>query len=60
MAHSQKSIRDHARNRSHPNVDNKAIAQQLEDLLKKRDYQERSLVDRNSNINSNYLKKNLD
>lgn len=34
MAHSQKSIRDHARNRSHPNVDNKAIAQQLEDLVK--------------------------
>ncbi|MEN9518071.1 MAG: hypothetical protein RLZZ381_659 [Cyanobacteriota bacterium] len=22
MAHSQKSIRDHARNRTHPNVDN--------------------------------------
>ena len=34
MAHSQKSIRDHARNRSHPNVDNQAIAQQLEDLVK--------------------------
>lgn len=34
MAHSQKSIRDHARNRSHPNVDNKAISQQLEDLVK--------------------------
>ena len=34
MAHSQKSIRDHARNRSHPNVDNKVIAQQLEDLVK--------------------------
>ena len=34
MAHSQKSIRDHARNRSHPNVDNKAIAQQLEELVK--------------------------
>ena len=34
MAHSQKSIRDHARNRSHPNVDNKAISRQLEDLVK--------------------------
>ena len=34
MAHSQKSIRDHARNRSHPNVDNEAISQQLEDLVK--------------------------
>ena len=34
MAHSQKSIRDHARNRSHPNVDNQAISQQLEDLVK--------------------------
>ncbi len=27
MAHSQKSIRDHARNRTHPNVDNKVISQ---------------------------------
>ena len=42
MAHSQyakryplgKSIRDHARNRSHPNVDNEAISQRLEDLVK--------------------------
>lgn len=34
MAHSQKSIRDHARNRSHPNVDNKLISQQLENLVK--------------------------
>lgn len=34
MAHSQKSIRDHARNRSHPNIDNKAISRQLEQLLK--------------------------
>ena len=34
MAHSQKSIRDHARNRSHPNVDNEAISQQLENLVK--------------------------
>ncbi|MEM9276657.1 MAG: IS4 family transposase [Cyanobacteria bacterium P01_F01_bin.143] len=34
MAHSQKSIRDHARNRSHPNVDNKAISRQLEELVK--------------------------
>ena len=34
MAHSQKSIRDHARNRSHPNVDNEVISQQLEDLVK--------------------------
>ena len=34
MAHSQKSIRDHARNRTHPNVDNEAISQQLEQLLK--------------------------
>lgn len=34
MAHSQKSIRDHARNRTHPNVDNKVISQQLEDLVK--------------------------
>lgn len=34
MAHSQKSIRDHARNRTHPNVDNQIISQQLEDLVK--------------------------
>ena len=34
MAHSQKSIRDHARNRSHPNVDNEAISQQIEELVK--------------------------
>ena len=42
MAHSQyakryplgKSIRDHARNRTHPNVDNQAISQQLENLVK--------------------------
>ena len=34
MAHSQKSIRDHARNRTHLNVDNQAISQQLEDLVK--------------------------
>lgn len=34
MAQRQKGIRDHARNRSHPNIDNKAISQQLEDLVK--------------------------
>ena len=34
MAHSQKSIRDHARNRTHPNVDNQVISQQLENLVK--------------------------
>ena len=34
MAHSQKSIRDHSRNRSHPHVDNEVISQQLEDLVK--------------------------
>ena len=34
MAHSQKSIRDHARNRTYPNIDNKVISQQLEDLVK--------------------------
>lgn len=34
MAHSQKSIRDHARNRSHPNVDNEAISRQLKQLVK--------------------------
>ena len=40
MAHSQKSIRDHARNRTHPNVDNQAISQQLEDLVKPCVYQQ--------------------
>ena len=30
MAHSQKSIRDHARNRTHPNIDNKMISQMSE------------------------------
>jgi hypothetical protein len=34
MAHSQKSIRDHLRNRSHPNVNNEVISQQLKDLVK--------------------------
>lgn len=34
MAHSQKSIRDHARNRTHPNIDNEVISQQLEELVK--------------------------
>ncbi len=34
MSHSQKSIRDHARNRSHPNVDNEVLSQQLENLVK--------------------------
>ena len=34
MAHSQKSIRDHARNRTHPNVDNEVISHQLEKLVK--------------------------
>lgn len=34
MAHSQTSIRDHARNRSQPNIDNKVISQQLENLVK--------------------------
>ena len=34
MAQRQKGIRDHARKRSQPNVDNKAISQQLEDLVK--------------------------
>lgn len=34
MAHSQKSIRDHARNRSYPNVDNEVISKQLEELVK--------------------------
>ena len=34
MAHSQKSIRDHAKNRSHPNVDNEVISRQLENLVK--------------------------
>ena len=36
MAHSQKSIFDHARNRSHPNINNEVICQQLEDLVKTR------------------------
>lgn len=40
MAHSQKSIRDHARNRAHPNVDNQVISQQLEDLVKPCVYQQ--------------------
>ena len=40
MAHSQKSIRDHARNRTHPNVNNKAISQQLEYLVKPCVYQQ--------------------
>jgi hypothetical protein len=34
MAHSQKSIRDHARVRSQPNIDNQVIAKQLEDVVK--------------------------
>jgi Transposase DDE domain len=34
MAHSQKNIRDHARNRSQPNIDNEIINKQLEDLVK--------------------------
>lgn len=34
MAHSQKSIFDHARNRSHPHVNNEVISQQLEELVK--------------------------
>jgi hypothetical protein len=29
MAHRQKGIRDHARNRSHPNVNNQAISEQF-------------------------------
>ena len=33
MSYRQKGIRDHARNRSHPNLNNQAISQQLEDLL---------------------------
>ena len=40
MAHSQKSIRDHARNRTHPNVNNQAISQQLENLVKPCVYQQ--------------------
>ena len=40
MAHSQKSIRDHARNRTHPNVDNQVVSQQLEDLVKPCVYQQ--------------------
>ncbi|WP_222427368.1 IS4 family transposase, partial [Hyella patelloides] len=35
-----KSIRDHARNRTHPNVDNKVISQQLDDLVKPCVYQQ--------------------
>jgi hypothetical protein len=34
MAHSQKSIRDHARKRTHPNLDNEVISRQLENLVK--------------------------
>ena len=34
MAHSHKSIRDHARRRNQPYVDNEIVAQQLEDLVK--------------------------
>lgn len=34
MAHSQKSIRDHAKSRSQPNIDNEVIAKQLSDLVK--------------------------
>ena len=42
MAHSQyakryplgKSIRDRARNKTHPNIDNKMIWQQIEELVK--------------------------
>jgi hypothetical protein len=34
MAHSQKSIKDHARNRTHPNIDNEVISQKLEELVK--------------------------
>ncbi len=34
MAHSQKSIRDRARGRSQPNIDNEVIAKQLEYLVK--------------------------
>jgi hypothetical protein len=34
MAHSQKSIFDHARKRSHPHVNNEVISQQLEELVK--------------------------
>ncbi|MCW6039062.1 transposase, partial [Spirulina subsalsa FACHB-351] len=34
MAHSQKSIKDHTRQRTQPNLDSEAIAQQLEDLIK--------------------------
>ncbi|NEO28139.1 MAG: IS4 family transposase [Kamptonema sp. SIO4C4] len=40
MAHSQKSIKDHARGRNQPNIDNEAIAQQLEDLIKPSVYQQ--------------------
>lgn len=40
MAHSQKSIRDHARQHHHPHVNNEAIAQQLEDLIKPQVYKQ--------------------
>ena len=40
MAHSQKSIRDHARSRTHPNLDNQVISQQLEGLVKPCVYQQ--------------------
>ena len=40
MAHSQKSIRDHARNKTHPNLDNRVISQQIEDLVKPCVYQQ--------------------
>lgn len=40
MSYRQKGIRDHARNRSQPNIDNQAISQQLEDLLKPCIYQQ--------------------
>jgi hypothetical protein len=34
MAHSQKSIFDHAPKRSHPHVNNEVVSQQLEELVK--------------------------
>lgn len=40
MAHSQKSIRDHARQHHHPHVNNEAIAQQLEALIKPQVYKQ--------------------
>ena len=56
MAHLQKSIRDHARNRSQPNIDNKVIAEQLEDLVKPCVYNQqayyRSLGDERENTES--------